>query len=85
MSDRRPLPPPTPAEEAHAREMRAFVHEHAPELVPFLQELAAAGMFAGWRTVKRARRLTDPEWTTGLGVMARGNGREFSLQPKESQ
>lgn len=38
---------------------RAFVHEHLPELVPFIKGLHAEGLIDGWRTVVRCSLLDD--------------------------
>lgn len=51
-------PPPEPprplskAEQARVAEVRAQVHEHIPEALPFIKQLHEFGMIEGWRNVK---------------------------------
>lgn len=57
---------------------RAFVHEHLPEAVPFIQELHGFGMIDGWRNVSRVGPAE--EQPTGDGRVVTGpflTGREL--------
>ncbi|MDP2398872.1 MAG: hypothetical protein Q8M53_11005 [Burkholderiales bacterium] len=41
----------TPAQRAHAENMRAAVHKHCPDLLPQIRELTQLGLIDGWRNV----------------------------------
>ena len=47
----RPLPPLTEDEREQVQKNRALVHEHLPELVPWIAELHKENMLPGWRGV----------------------------------
>lgn len=53
--------PMTEAAQARASEMRAAVHEHVPEALPFIKELHEMGMIDGWRNVESVEMIGDPE------------------------
>lgn len=36
----------------HIKELRADLHQHLPEMEPFIKELYALGMVDGWRCLK---------------------------------
>lgn len=53
------LPRPlSDAETDRVAENRAFVHEHLPELVPFIKDLHAEGLIDGWRAIGNCK-LSD--------------------------
>ncbi len=48
----------------HINELRADLHQHLPEMEPFIKELYALGMVDGWRCLKEVkvfRRDIDEE------------------------
>ena len=63
--------------EAEVRALRAQVHAHIPEMVPFVKDLSDLGMIPGWRCMRRFRLLTDPEWPPEKCSGPLRTGREF--------
>lgn len=56
---RRPLRTLSVAEQAKVAENRAAVHEHLPEMLPFIKELHEAGMIDGWRSVVKVELFKE--------------------------
>lgn len=56
---RLPLRELSGAEKQQVAENRAAVHEHLPEMLPFIKELHEAGMIAGWRSIVKVELITE--------------------------
>jgi len=48
-----PAQPLTDAELSRVNENRLLVHQHIPEAIPFIGDLAKLGMIHGWRNVRK--------------------------------
>ncbi|MDR9834871.1 hypothetical protein [Herbaspirillum huttiense] len=46
-----PRPPLSGRDMERARETKSLVHQHMPEAIPMIRELANLGMIDGWRSV----------------------------------
>ena len=46
-----PRPPLSARDMERAREVKSLVHQHMPEAIPMIRELANLGMIDGWRSV----------------------------------
>lgn len=55
----RPLRALSAAEQEKVAENRAAVHEHLPEMLPFIKELHEAGLIDGWRSVVKVELLQE--------------------------
>jgi len=58
---RRPPASLTTEQQLAVAQRRALVHEHLPDAVPFISELAKLGMIDGWRNVVS---VTTPDGVT---------------------
>lgn len=54
-------PPLSDSEKARIESNKEFVIEHMPELLPFIRDLHAQGMIAGWRSVRNCRLIDDAD------------------------
>ncbi|KAF0812811.1 hypothetical protein IGB42_02654 [Andreprevotia sp. IGB-42] len=57
----RALAPLTDLQRMAIAQKRDLVHQHLPELVPFIADLAKAGLIDGWRSVTS---VTTPDGVT---------------------
>ncbi|OGT21498.1 MAG: hypothetical protein A2342_09495 [Gallionellales bacterium RIFOXYB12_FULL_54_9] len=55
----RPLRVLSAAEQAKVAENRAAVHEHLPEMLPFIKKLHEAGLIDGWRSVVKVELFKE--------------------------
>jgi hypothetical protein len=70
--EKRPLCALSNAEQESVAQRRAAVHKHLPEVVPFIKELHAGGLFAGWRGVGEVE-LIGPSTGSGRTDFIEGN------------